>query len=77
MKLFTSAWRELRDALRIGVRNIYGSTTAPPGLWLDLHRTLVSLGATPILGERCLWAWFSKIEVRETGHPRLLGVMGY
>ena len=41
-----------------------------------MHRTLVNLGATPILGERCLWAWFSKSEVGETGHPRLLGVMG-
>ena len=59
------------------LRNIYGSKTAPRGLWLDLHKTLVSLGATPILGERCLWAWFSKTELDATGRfPRLLGVMG-
>ena len=35
------------------------------------------MGATPILGERCLWAWFSKTELDATGRfPRLLGVMG-
>ena len=80
----TTGVSELRAALGIPegglmrvLRNIYGSTTAPRGLWLDLHKTLVSLGATPILGERCLWAWFSKTELEATGRfPRLLGVMG-
>jgi hypothetical protein len=83
-EIWTTGVAELRAALGISegglmrvLRNIYGSTTAPRGLWLDLHKTLVSLGATPILGERCLWAWFSKTEFDATGRfPRLLGVMG-
>ena len=83
-EIWTTGVSELRAALGIPegglmrvLRNIYGSTTAPRGLWLDLHKTLVSLGATPILGERCLWAWFSKTELEATGRfPRLLGVMG-
>ena len=83
-EIWTTGVAELRAALGISegglmrvLRNIYGSTTAPRGLWLDLHKTLVSLGATPILGERCLWAWFSKTELDATGRfPRLLGVMG-
>ena len=83
-EIWTTGVAELRAALGIPegglmrvLRNIYGSTTAPRGLWLDLHKTLVSLGATPILGERCLWAWFSKTEMEATGRfPRLLGVMG-
>ena len=63
--------------LRI-LRNIYGSTTAPRGLWLDLHRTLTSLGAVAALGERCLWLWFSKGEKDSTGrYPKLLGAMGH
>lgn len=34
--------------------------STPWTLALSLHKTLVELGARPILGERCLWAWFSK-----------------
>ena len=83
-EIWTTGAAELRSALGIlegglmrVLRNIYGSTTAPRGLWLYLHKTLVSLGATPILGERCLWAWFSKTELEASGRfPRLLGVMG-
>eukprot|EP00435_Cladocopium_sp_Y103_P061444 s1238_g23.t1 len=59
------------------LRNIYGSTTAPRGLWLDLHRKLVGLGAVPILGERCVWGWYSKEQKDETGKfAKLLGVIG-
>ena len=59
------------------LRNNHGSTTAPRGLWLDLHRTLTSLGAVAALGERCLWLWFSKGEKDSTGrYPKLLGAMG-
>ena len=82
--IWTTGVHELRDALGIGeagimkvLRNIYGSTTAPRGLWLDLHKTLVSLEGVPALGERCLWAWYSKEFKDDTGQfPRLLGVMG-
>ena len=83
-EIWTSGVEELRSALHVGkegimriLRNVYGSTTAPRGLWLDLHKTLVKLGAVPLLGERCLWAWFSKSEKDSTGQfPRLLGAMG-
>ena len=83
-RLWTSGVSELKEAmglpqdalLRI-LRNIYGSTTAPRGLWLDLHKTLVGLGAVPAVGERCLWLWFSKHEVDPvTSTPVLLGAMG-
>ena len=46
-RLWTSGVAELRDALQVGPegimriqRNIYGPTTAPRGLWLDLHHKL-------------------------------------
>ena len=83
-RLWTSGVDELKDALKVPrdsvlriLRNICGSTTAPRGLWLDLHRTLTSLGAVAALGERCLWLWFSKGEKDSTGrYPKLLGAMG-
>ena len=57
------------------LRNIYGSTTAPRGLWLDLHKTLTALGGEPVLAERCLWIWKSKD--REDGHhKKVIGAMG-
>ena len=83
-ELWTSGVQELRDALDVGeegitriLKNIYGSTTAARGLWLSLHKTLTELGGVPILGERCLWVWFSKVEVdRCRGLPKLPGAMG-
>lgn len=83
-KIWTTGVQELHDALQIPrdsvlriLRNIYGSTTAPRGLWLDLHRTLTSLDGRAALGERCLWLWFSKHEKDITGKfPRLIGAMG-
>ena len=81
-ELWTTGVKELREALGVeegGVmrilRNIYGSTTAPRGLWLDLHRTLTRLGAQPVLGERCLWVWLSR-EHQDRDHPRVIGAMG-
>ena len=83
-EIWTTGVAELRTALGLSdsgimriLRNIYGSTTAPRGLWLDLHKKLVGLGAVPILGERCLWGWFSSTEKDETGKfPKLLGAIG-
>ena len=84
-KLWTTGVQELRDALNVGdeailriLRNIYGSTTAPRGLWLDLHKTLSKLGAEPVLGERCLWRWTSKERVDHSPHehPLTIGAMG-
>ncbi|CAE7714188.1 unnamed protein product, partial [Symbiodinium microadriaticum] len=81
-ELWTTGVQELRDALGVGseevmriLRNIYGSTTAPRGLWLDLHNTLTKLGAEPVLGERCLWVWKSATE-QDGPHAKAIGVMG-
>ena len=81
-ELWTSGVQELREALGIGeeaimrvLRNIYGSTTAPRGLWLDLHKTLTKLGATPVMGERCLWRWTSK-DRKDRDHKLTIGAMG-
>ena len=81
-ELWTTGVQELRDALDIGsegimriLRNIYGSTTAPRGLWLSLHKRLSELGAQPVLGERCLWIWLSKV-IMDGDRPKVIGAMG-
>ena len=81
-QLWTSGVQELRDALGVGeegimriLRNIYGSTTAPRGLWLDLHKTFLKLGAQPVLGERCLWIWLSRHRL-DGEHPLTIGSVG-
>ncbi|CAE7826829.1 GIP [Symbiodinium sp. CCMP2456] len=78
-ELWTTGVEELREAIGVGpeqimriLRNIYGSTTAPRGLWLALHKTLTSLGAQPVLGERCLWIWLSQLQAE----ARTIGAMG-
>ncbi|CAE7308238.1 unnamed protein product [Symbiodinium microadriaticum] len=80
--LWTTGVEELRTALGIDgpglmriLKNVYGSTTAPRGLWLDLHKTLTRLGGVPVLGERCLWIWKSQTEM-DNGKPRVIGAMG-
>ena len=83
-KIWTSGVEELKTALNVPqdtllriLRNVYGSTTAPRGLWLSLHNKLTELRAVAAVGERCLWLWFSKTELDSTGQfPRLLGAMG-
>ena len=82
-RLWTSGVVELREALGVGaegimkiMRNIYGSTTAPRGLWLDLHKRLAMLGGRPVMDERCLWIWYSQHLKDEAGHPRTIGLMG-
>ena len=81
-ELWTTGVQELREALGIGedgimriLKNIYGSTTAPRGLWLALHKKLTELGAKAILGERCLWIWLSKT-LMDGNHPKVIGAMG-
>ena len=81
-ELWTTGVQELREALGLDadsvmrvLRNIYGSTTAPRGLWLSLHKTLTSLGAQAVLGERRLWIWLSKT-VQDGNHPKTIGAMG-
>ena len=85
-EIWTSGVAELREALGVGaegimrvLRNIYGSTTAPRGLWLDLHKTLTSLGGHAVKGERCLWIWLSKDRMDSLNgkqFPKVIGAMG-
>ena len=58
------------------MKNIYGSTTAPRGLWLDLRETLCKLGGRPCMGERRLWIWTSATRKDEHGVPLVIGMMG-
>ena len=81
-ELWTTGVKELREALGLDehavmrvLRNIYGSTTAPRGLWLDLHKTLTANGAQAIMGERCLWIWLSRTRL-DQGRPKTIGAMG-
>ena len=64
MRIWTQGVAELLEALGVGddkllrvLKDFYGSTTAPRGLWLDLHATFTSLGATKILSDPCMWIW--------------------
>ena len=57
-ELWTSGVKELREALGMSedevmriLKNVYGSTTAPRGLWLSLNKTLGEHGATVAKGE--------------------------
>ena len=82
-RLWTTGVAELREPLNVGpegvmkiMKNIYGSTTAPRGLWLSLNKKLCELGGKPALGERCLWIWTSSHEKDPAGHPRVIGLMG-
>ena len=64
MRIWTQGVSELRGALGVRddqllrvLKDFYGSTTAPRGLWLDLHATFTDLGATKILSDPCMWIW--------------------
>ncbi|CAL1133413.1 unnamed protein product [Cladocopium goreaui] len=63
-RIWTSGVRELRAALGVSeggimriLKDFYGSTTAPRGLWLDIDRRLRRLGAHKVLGDPCAWIW--------------------
>lgn len=63
-RLWTQGTKELRAALGVsdgGLRRIlkdfYGSTTAPRGLWKDVDQKLQALGAKKVLGDPCIWIW--------------------
>ena len=81
--LWTRGVSELREAIGVShdsimkvLKNVYGSTTAPRGLWLDLHRRLASIGGRALVGERCIWIWTSESEKDDQGLPKILGAMG-
>ena len=63
-KLYTSGVPELKQALGASdtellrlVKNIYGNSTAPRGLWQDVDATFKKLGAHRIVGDASFWVW--------------------
>ena len=64
MRIWTHGVAELRSALGLAehqlmrvLKDFYGSTTAPRGLWQDLNATFVKLGGTKIMSDPCVWVW--------------------
>ena len=85
MRIWTQGVAELREALGVGddkllrvLKDFYGSTTAARGLWLDLHATFTSLGATKILSDPCMWIWTEPNPTprNEMDRFRTIGMMG-
>ena len=60
--MWTTGVKELHEALQVSdggllriLKNFYGSTTAPRGLWKEVDSTFQRLGARKVLGDSCLW----------------------
>jgi hypothetical protein len=71
-ELWTPGVPELRAALGASdgellrlLRNVYGSATAPRGLWTDVDQTLQRLGGHRLIGDAAFWCW-----VEENPNPR-------
>ena len=84
LRLWTSGTKELREALGVGdggllriLKDFYGSTTAPRGLWKDIDATFKRLGAHKILGDPCVWIWVDKNEkpINEGDKYKVIGFM--
>ncbi|CAL1164199.1 unnamed protein product [Cladocopium goreaui] len=84
-RIWTSGVRELRAALGVSeggimriLKDFYGSTTAPRGLWLDIDRRLRRLGAHKVLGDPCAWIWVEENPnaVNQLDRFRTIGYMG-
>ncbi|OLQ15076.1 hypothetical protein AK812_SmicGene734 [Symbiodinium microadriaticum] len=85
MRIWTQGVSELREALGIGddqlmrvLKDFYGSTTAPRGLWQDLHAKFTSLGATKIMSDPCMWIWSEPVANPRNSMDRYktIGMMG-
>lgn len=82
MKLGVPELRKALDAsddelLRV-LKNIYGNATAPRGLWEDVDKTLVQMGAYRILGDSSFWVSVQKNEQprNEADEFETIGFMG-
>ena len=71
-ELWTPGVPELRAALGASdgellrlLRNVYGSATAPRGLWTDVDQTLQRLGGHRLIGDAAFWCW-----VEENPNPK-------
>eukprot|EP00438_Fugacium_kawagutii_P031764 Skav205351 [mRNA] locus=scaffold1956:24961:32706:- [translate_table: standard] len=84
LRLWTTGVKELRDALDVEpngllriLKDFYGSTTAPRGLWKDLDQTFCKLGAHRIIGDGCVWIWSqpNKHPLNEYDQHEVIGIM--
>eukprot|EP00438_Fugacium_kawagutii_P003117 Skav222832 [mRNA] locus=scaffold1338:43482:51341:- [translate_table: standard] len=84
LRLWTTGVEELRSALNVekgGVlrilKDFYGSTTAPRGLWKDLDATFCKLGAHRIIGDACVWIWSqpNKHPLNQYDQHEVIGIM--
>ena len=85
MDLWTTGVPELRQALEVNddailkiLKDFYGSTTAPRGLWQDLDKTFQGLGAYKIISDPCVWIWVEAVENPRNDQDRFrtIGFMG-
>ena len=64
MNIWTTGVPELCRALNVPegsllkvLKDFYGSTTAPRGLWEDIDKKFCNLGAIKIISDPCVWVW--------------------
>ena len=79
-RLWTTGVKELRQSLGVSeggllriLKDFYGSTTAPRGLWQDIDTKLQEIGGHKILGDPCAWIWLE--DDPKLGEPRVVGYM--
>ena len=84
-ELWTSGVPELKAALGASdqevlrlLKNVYGNTTAPRGLWKDVDKTFTRLGGHRIVGDSSFWVWVEPNESprNEADQFRILGFIG-
>ena len=84
-ELWTSGVPELKAALGASdhevlrlLKNVYGNTTAPRGLWKDVDKTFTRLGGHRIVGDSSFWVWVEPNESprNEADRFKILGFIG-
>lgn len=65
------------EVLRL-LKNVYGNTTAPRGLWKDVDKTFTRLGGYRIVGDSSFWVWVEPKESprNEADRFKILGFIG-
>ena len=85
MEIWTTGVPELRAALDIDdggimrvLKDFYGSTTAPRGLWQDLGKSFESVGGQRLISDPCLWIWTEPVKNPKNAYDthRTIGFMG-
>ena len=65
------------EVLRI-LKNVYGNSTAPRGLWADVDQTMKKLGGRRLIGDSSFWVFATKNPkpLNEADTELLLGYVG-